>query len=207
MSDVFPVAKSTLPYWRTELHEIDSHRSTDQLPEECDVLIVGAGISGVSTAYHLLNNNPSPPSIVLLEAREVCSGATGRNGDFSLSLFKYNLLKIPGGHLMMVWSYIDRIRKEYGEDAAKELALFQAKQVYAMKEVVWREKLDCDLLLTRVCEAYISQEQADEMTAMYQKLLDDRLDYIQDVDCVGAKYAERVSVLPENLYFKSNTES
>ena len=81
-SDIFPVANSTLPYWRSELHEIDSHRSTEQLPPESDVLIVGAGISGVSTAYYLLDNNPSPPSVVLLEAREVCSGATGRNGDY-----------------------------------------------------------------------------------------------------------------------------
>jgi hypothetical protein len=58
---VFPVANSTLLYWRSEPHEIDSHRSTKQLPSECDVLIVGAGISGVSTAYHLLNDNATPP--------------------------------------------------------------------------------------------------------------------------------------------------
>jgi hypothetical protein len=31
------------------------------------------------------------------------------------------------------------------------------------------------------------------MTASYQKLLDDGIDYIQDVDCVGAKNAESVS--------------
>jgi ribulose 1,5-bisphosphate synthetase/thiazole synthase len=79
-SDVFPVANPTHPYWRSELHEIDSHRSTAKLPQECDVLIVGAGLSGVSTAYHLLNDNPSPPAVVLLEAREICSGDTGRNG-------------------------------------------------------------------------------------------------------------------------------
>ena len=62
-----------------------------------------------------------------------------------------------------------------------------------MKEVVQKEKLNCDLVLTRVCEAYISQSQADEMTAIYQKLLDDRLDYIQDLDYVGPKYAEWLS--------------
>lgn len=76
----FPVANSTLPYWRTQLHEIDSHRSTAELPTECDIIIIGAGMSGVSTAYFILNDNPSPPSVVILEAREVCSGATGRNG-------------------------------------------------------------------------------------------------------------------------------
>jgi myosin-crossreactive antigen len=85
----FPVANATVPYWRTELHEIDSHRSTEDLPADCDIVIIGAGLAGVSTAYFLLDGNPSPPSIVLLEAREVCSGATGRNGTFTPLPFSY----------------------------------------------------------------------------------------------------------------------
>lgn len=92
---IFPVANSTLSYWRSEPHEIDSHRSTEGLPKECDVMIIGAGLSGVSTAYHLLNDNPSPPSIVILEARQVCSGATGRNGNTPL-------IKTSGKLLMML---------------------------------------------------------------------------------------------------------
>jgi ribulose 1,5-bisphosphate synthetase/thiazole synthase len=83
-SKPFPVANATLPYWRTELHDIDSHRSSAELPAECDIVIIGAGLAGVSTAYFLVDGNPSPPFIVLLEAREVCSGATGRNGIFIL---------------------------------------------------------------------------------------------------------------------------
>lgn len=85
--NIFPVPNATTPYWRSELHEIDSIRSTEDLPESCDVLIIGAGLSGVTTAYHLLDENPSPPSIVILEARQVCSGATGRNGKYPIKLF------------------------------------------------------------------------------------------------------------------------
>lgn len=83
MSDpkpLLPVANASVPYWRSELHPIDSYRSSEELPTECDVLIIGAGMSGVATAYHLFDDNTSPPSVVLLEAREICSGATGRNG-------------------------------------------------------------------------------------------------------------------------------
>jgi len=86
-SKPFPVPNATLPYWRTELHQIDSHRSSAELPTECDIVIIGAGLAGVSTAYFLVDGNPSPPSIVLLEAREVCSGATGRNGILYPSFF------------------------------------------------------------------------------------------------------------------------
>jgi hypothetical protein len=88
MDKIYPVENATVPYWRSELHEIDSYRSTEELPEECDVVIIGAGLSGVSTAYWLLDDNPKPPSILLLEARQICSGATGRNGNFSISLIR-----------------------------------------------------------------------------------------------------------------------
>jgi hypothetical protein len=80
-----PVPNHTLSYWRSELHPIDSYCSSEDLPSSCDIAIIGAGMTGVSTAYHLSRlhaANPSvqKPSIVILDAREVCSGATGRNG-------------------------------------------------------------------------------------------------------------------------------
>lgn len=79
---VRPVDNATVPYWRSELHSIDEHRSTEQLPQDCDIAIIGAGFAGVATAYHLdkLYEGNGRPSIVMLEARQVCSGATGRNG-------------------------------------------------------------------------------------------------------------------------------
>lgn len=78
---ILPVPHATLPYWRTQLHAIDDYRSTESFPEQCDVAIIGAGMAGVMTAYHLCKQMEGrKPSIVILEAREVCSGATGRNG-------------------------------------------------------------------------------------------------------------------------------
>lgn len=75
-----PVADATTPFWRTELHNLDSFRSTVELPQECDVIVVGSGFAGVSTTYHILQNDESLPSIVMLEARGACSGASARNG-------------------------------------------------------------------------------------------------------------------------------
>jgi hypothetical protein len=56
LENINPVTNTTLPYWRPELHKIDSYRSSEILPEESDIVIIGAGISGVSTAYHFLND-------------------------------------------------------------------------------------------------------------------------------------------------------
>ena len=76
----YPTPDSTLPFWRIEPHELDTYRSSENLPTECDLVIIGAGYAGTATAYHLYHDNPTPPSIVLLEARQACSGATARNG-------------------------------------------------------------------------------------------------------------------------------
>lgn len=44
-------------------------------------MIIGAGYTGSSLAYHILEKDVERKlKIVILEAREACSGATGRNG-------------------------------------------------------------------------------------------------------------------------------
>ncbi len=72
--------------------------------------------------------------------------------------------------------------------------MFQTKQVYAMKGVCDKEKLDCDALLTRYMEALLVQSQADEQRAGYQKQVEAGLDYIADVNYIDPKYIENVSV-------------
>jgi glycine/D-amino acid oxidase-like deaminating enzyme len=49
------------------------------------VVIVGAGFAGAALAHFLYKENNSPPSVVILEAREACSGATARNGTYDLN--------------------------------------------------------------------------------------------------------------------------
>jgi hypothetical protein len=81
----YPVPNSTVSFWRTQLHPLDSHRSTPELPTKCEIVIIGSGYTGASLAHHLLEGNEAVgSSIVILEAREACSGATGRNGKWML---------------------------------------------------------------------------------------------------------------------------
>lgn len=86
-------AENALPsWWRTQLHQLDDYVSSESVPTETDVVIIGAGISGASVAYHMLqqHNGPNPPKIVILEARQACSGATGRNGKQWLGLMRFS---------------------------------------------------------------------------------------------------------------------
>ena len=75
-----PVPNATTPFWRTEPHPLDSYRTTEDLPSHSDIVVIGAGYAGASTVHHILEQCESPPKILILEAREACSGASGRNG-------------------------------------------------------------------------------------------------------------------------------
>ncbi|CAE6415870.1 unnamed protein product [Rhizoctonia solani] len=74
------------------------HAPQTRLPERADIVIIGSGITGALIARALLEHpNASDLKIVILEARDVCSGATGRNGghikcDPHLFYHKYNVL-------------------------------------------------------------------------------------------------------------------
>jgi hypothetical protein len=50
-------------------------------PAKADVVVIGGGLCGAVIAYHLLTDNSASqaPSVVVLEARELASGASGRN--------------------------------------------------------------------------------------------------------------------------------
>lgn len=84
-----PVPNATIPFWRTNLDPLDSHRSTEELPSHCDILVIGAGYAGASTVHHILKQQTSPLKILLLEAREACSGASGRNGKYLVKKTSY----------------------------------------------------------------------------------------------------------------------
>lgn len=49
------------------------------MPTDRDFAIIGSGITGLSVARSLLERHPTA-TVTVLEARALCSGATGRNG-------------------------------------------------------------------------------------------------------------------------------
>lgn len=77
-----PVPNPTTPFWHDVLPPIasiaESESGTVRLLEYADVVVVGSGITGTSVARTLLKKGPRDLNVVMLEARTVCSGATGR---------------------------------------------------------------------------------------------------------------------------------
>ncbi|KAH7149268.1 FAD dependent oxidoreductase [Dactylonectria estremocensis] len=73
-----PSTESTKSYWHREPSQtLLGHRTTQDLPAAADIAVVGSGITGTFAARELVNGGRS---VLMLEAREACWGATGRNG-------------------------------------------------------------------------------------------------------------------------------
>ncbi|OJA15908.1 hypothetical protein AZE42_10094 [Rhizopogon vesiculosus] len=87
-----PFANPTQSFWTDSspnANLLASRGSEGPLTDDADICIVGSGITGVGVAYHLAqaaqatgyaSMREGPLKVVILEARDFCSGATGRNG-------------------------------------------------------------------------------------------------------------------------------
>lgn len=179
-SSRLPVPNPVPSFWLKEPQELDDHRTTPDLPTACDVLIVGSGYAGTATAYHIIKDNPNPPSIVILEARKAASGATGRNG----------------GHVKPdTYFNVPKYTNLYGPEMAAKLAAFESSQVLAVKALVEREQIDCDFHLTRTFDVYLDAQNAKDTEAAYRELVKAGVVDMKDVAFTSKKDAERVSSL------------
>ena len=69
-----PVDNPTKSFWLNTpgVNPLAEVGSTGELTQEADVCIIGSGITGISTAWHL-SNGSEKPSIAIFEAREFCA--------------------------------------------------------------------------------------------------------------------------------------
>ncbi|EMC97688.1 hypothetical protein BAUCODRAFT_130769 [Baudoinia panamericana UAMH 10762] len=181
---ILPVANATVPYWRTEWHWIDEHRLTPELPAECDIAIIGAGLAGVSTAYHIRKltshlKAEERPHIVIVEARQVCSGATGRNG----------------GHIKTRTPTLLRHAERYGPEQADEYAAYVDAHVYAIKHAVEAEGLDCEFELRRSYDVFVDREEAPSMKTKFSSALEAGHAWTKYRDFIDGDMAEQVTAI------------
>jgi len=67
-------------YWIREfVSQFDVREGPEILPEYVDVGVIGSGITGASVVYEISESQPEL-SVAVIEARGLCTGATGRNG-------------------------------------------------------------------------------------------------------------------------------
>lgn len=123
-----PVKSPTQPFWLSEPSTISKLQSSPW-PETADIVIIGSGMTAVSLAYKLLTHQPAT-KIVIVEARDLCSGATGRNGG-------HIKVMSPG-----VW--YDRV-EEYGLQEAIRVMEYEHSHLREMVDCIQRNGIECDL--------------------------------------------------------------
>ena len=145
---------------------------------EADVAIVGAGYTGLWTAYYLKRAQPSL-RVVVLEAQRAGFGASGRNG----------------GWLTGFFSGAPR-RYERGAGRPGFLALQRA--MFATVEevacVLDRERIDADLLVGGQLAVALDDAQAQRLRAHVRDMRELGLDQTDLRELDAAQLAERVRI-------------
>ena len=94
---------------------------------DADVCVVGAGLSGCSTALHLAERGYR---VVVLEAERIGFGASGRSG----------------GQIIPGWAGgMEKIAAQLGEGDAKRVWDFSIEGVEITRELILSNRIDCDL--------------------------------------------------------------
>ncbi|KAJ7088376.1 hypothetical protein B0H15DRAFT_1022408 [Mycena belliarum] len=120
-----PVPNPSQSYWCFPPSPLDT-RADQPLPSKADVVIIGSGITGTAVARTLLAGARTPLRVVMLEARDVCSGATGRNG----------------GHVSPnTYQEYAQLGRKYGARAAQAIVRFRLAHLPALLSAAEEEDL------------------------------------------------------------------
>ncbi len=120
---------SDLSLWHSTMTDDEWGPARAALPgdDQVDVAIVGAGYTGLWTAYYLLQRDPTL-RVAILEANAVGFGASGRNGGWCSAI-------LPMG--------LDAMASESSRDGAIRLQSAMHETVREVGRVVQAERIDC----------------------------------------------------------------
>ncbi|KAI0906707.1 FAD dependent oxidoreductase [Ustulina deusta] len=137
-----PCPNSTSSYWHSDpSKKLLGHCTTENLPSASDIVVIGSGITGTFAARELVAGGRR---VVIVEAREACWGATGRNGGhcqpgvwgntakaarFELATFKAIAELVAEHDIPCDWQVIGGVHSIYSDDildiARKQLERLQ----------------------------------------------------------------------------------
>jgi glycine/D-amino acid oxidase-like deaminating enzyme/nitrite reductase/ring-hydroxylating ferredoxin subunit len=110
-----------------------------------DVVIVGGGITGISTGYHLQR---AGMNCLLLEAHELCFGTTG-----GTTAHINTLLDVP----------YSTIEKKFNKEKSRLVAESVKEAVNTIRDTIYRHNIDCDFKMTSATLFAKTDQQKDEL--------------------------------------------
>jgi glycine/D-amino acid oxidase-like deaminating enzyme len=119
---------TTYSYWLASCGDDLTPRAPLDGSKRVDVAILGAGFTGLWTAYYLLQRDPSL-QVAVLEKDIAGFGASGRNGGWCSAGFPVSL---------------GELERRYGRDTARQLHLAMMQTVDEVGSVAEVERIACD---------------------------------------------------------------
>ncbi len=149
-------AEAGFPFWWEDRLEAPALAETP--PEQCDILVIGAGYTGLSAA---IAAKDAGSDVVVVDAGDPGQGASTRNG----GMF--------GAHPRLGW---EKLAEQFGVDVADGIFAEAKPALDFVKDLIAREGIDCDLSQTGRIQLAWTQQHFDA-----QKRLVDRVREKSDV--------------------------
>ncbi|KAI5992876.1 FAD dependent oxidoreductase, partial [Pisolithus albus] len=169
-----PIAEPTRSFWTYPPSAILSRLVQDSdgsrcaaVPEYADVVVIGSGISGASFVRTLLNadrqrinkreHEHKRLTVVMLEAYDACSGATGR-----LALLTHFLHR-NGGHINPpLYHDYEELKNTLGLRAAQHIIRFRLAHLEIQQRVGETDAPDADCRTVEAVDVYYDEETFEE---------------------------------------------
>ncbi|HEY3342149.1 MAG TPA: FAD-binding oxidoreductase [Anaerolineae bacterium] len=137
-------------YWLEQVNATYAEHQALEGMLRADVLIIGGGFTGISSAFHLKKAYPEL-RVVVLESNVVGDGASGRSAGFVTTLF---------GHSLTV------TLRRFGRQKALQAYRYMERGVSYVGELVRAHNLDCEykypgLLRVATTPAYVERVQRE----------------------------------------------
>ncbi|KAF8922380.1 DAO-domain-containing protein [Mucidula mucida] len=145
----------SLSYWLQGVRAspLLDHRTTADIPPEADVVIIGSGLTGSLTAMELLKSANAPKSVVMLEAREFCSGATGRNA----------------GHCKPdQYRGFSKYQASFGKEQALKILANEQETFERLIAYIRTNNIDCDLWVGKTLDVAMTEDIASSTAKTFE---------------------------------------
>lgn len=157
-----PVAKPLSSYWHDPKSNLanGTEPEGDNPMETYDYAIIGSGISGTLIAFNILKLRPDA-RVVMLEARDACGGATGRNGGHTKAA-SYR-------------TYLQH-REALGRDEALKIARLEYDNILATHRMAEEVGIECENQLCNTVDLIYDEDTFEQGRKAIETLQEDASD-------------------------------
>lgn len=156
MPELNDAMRNNHSFWQYKYGDYVANSALPSGSYETDVLVIGAGYTGLTCAREIRKDD-NTKRVMVLDANEIGFGASGRNGGFNMTLFG-------------IEPEVTKLR--WGIEKTREAQAYMQQAVRYVKELIESENLDSDYEHTGMLRIAYTDKQARRLKKTYELLTD-----------------------------------